>query len=662
MKRSRRTGSVKGVGDARASLSLGAARAADRTSVAFARWAPLFVTLVVIALGILVRVRLAGVPLERDEGEYGYAGRLILQGIPPYKLAYNMKFPGTYYTYALIMRLFGQSPRGIHLGLALVNASTAWLVFAIGRRLLGSLPAAVASTSFTFLSLDRWIMGVFAHATHFVLLPAMAGFALLLHTLELSAQRVPSRLDVRGQPNLAEAAAPSKSSASSWAPSLKMLAAGALLGSAVLMKQHAALFLPLAVVMIVWTAWRRGASRPTVVPGTAIGGSGEGTAPPRASDASRRSTLERGPRGGSRDGPTPVPAETRERVFSSSKVVISQTIMLTIGALLPLALVCLVFFLQGVLGKFWFWTFQYAHEYISQVPFDQALPQLVAGLKEVTRANLVLWLIAGAGIATLWLGRWDTRARVFLTGLISVSFLALCPGFYFREHYFILLLPALALLIGVCLTGAGRIVGRIIGGGGIATGATVVLCGALLGSLVYAQRNYLFAMDVRLLSRTRYGSNPFIESVEIAKYIRERTADTDRIAVLGSEPEVYFYAQRISATGYIYVYPLMEPQRYAPRMQEEMMSEIEAAHPKYVVFTPIGASWLPHPGSDRKILTWADRYLKDCYEEVGIADIAKRDVTRYVWDADVPAYRPVSKNIVYTFRRKSDAPCSAPHG
>src|SRR5947209_3539686 len=50
-----------------------------------------------------VRLRIAEVPLERDEGEYAYAGQLILQHIPPYQLAYNMKFPGTYYAYSVIL-------------------------------------------------------------------------------------------------------------------------------------------------------------------------------------------------------------------------------------------------------------------------------------------------------------------------------------------------------------------------------------------------------------------------------------------------------------------------------------------------------------------------------------------------------------------------------
>ena len=67
--------------------------------------------LAVIIFGLVfaIRIRLLGIPLERDEGEYAYAGQLMLQGIPPYKLAYNMKFPGTYAAYAVIMSIFGQT-------------------------------------------------------------------------------------------------------------------------------------------------------------------------------------------------------------------------------------------------------------------------------------------------------------------------------------------------------------------------------------------------------------------------------------------------------------------------------------------------------------------------------------------------------------------------
>src|SRR5881409_2429318 len=90
----------------------------------------------IIVVAFAIRARLRAMPLERDEGEYAYAGQLILQGVPPYKLAYNMKLPGTYAAYALLMAVFGQSASGIHVGLGLVNGASIALMFLIGRRLM----------------------------------------------------------------------------------------------------------------------------------------------------------------------------------------------------------------------------------------------------------------------------------------------------------------------------------------------------------------------------------------------------------------------------------------------------------------------------------------------------------------------------------------------
>jgi 4-amino-4-deoxy-L-arabinose transferase-like glycosyltransferase len=147
------------------------------------RHGPLVAVCVVLVLVALVRLRVADLPLERDEGEYAYAGQLILQGIPPYRLAYNMKFPGTYYAYAAILAVFGQTAWGIHVGLLVVNAATALVLFFLGRRLLGGFAAAIAAAAFCVLTLDIWIMGVFAHATHFVLLPAVGGFLVLARAM-----------------------------------------------------------------------------------------------------------------------------------------------------------------------------------------------------------------------------------------------------------------------------------------------------------------------------------------------------------------------------------------------------------------------------------------------------------------------------------------------
>ena len=412
-------------------------------------------------------------------------------------------------------------------------------------------------------------MGVFAHATHFVLLPALAGLLLLLGAIR---SKRPGAY----------------------------LGAGALLGTAVLMKQHAALFLPLGIGLELWSErWRT----PRDLRGLA-----------------RRSGL------------------------------------LAAGAAIPLAMLCVVFAAQGVLGRFWFWTFQYAKEYVSEVPLSgRGLG--CHGWNEISQANLPIWLFAAFGVAMLWLVRWTADVRVFLAGLFAASFLAICPGFYFREHYFILLLPAAGLFVGVAADSMERLFGRMCSRT-TARILAVAVFAAVAGTYVANERQYLFSMTTRELSRERYGANPFVEAPEIARYIRENTGPEDRIAVLGSEPEIYFYANRKSATGHIYMYPLTEPQRCACEMQDEMISRSKRrtlSLPRLRRRQDV----LDDPaGSDPKIGKWGERYTQTCYDLVGIVDIHSMNETTWRWGDNVPAHEPRSKNTVVLLQRKADQPRS----
>ena len=83
-------------------------------------WAWL-VLLAIVLLSAVMRYGLLDVPLERDEGEYAYAGQLILQGVPPYQQLFNMKLPGIYAAYAGLLAVFGQTHTGIHIGLLFFN-------------------------------------------------------------------------------------------------------------------------------------------------------------------------------------------------------------------------------------------------------------------------------------------------------------------------------------------------------------------------------------------------------------------------------------------------------------------------------------------------------------------------------------------------------------
>lgn len=151
------------------------------------------------------------------------------------------------------------------------------------------------------------------------------------------------------------------------------------------------------------------------------------------------------------------------------------------------------------------------------------------------------------------------------------------------------------------------------------------------------------------MARAVWDLNPFPESIEIARYIEARAAADDRIAVIGSEPQIYFYARRPAATGFVCtIYEMMEIQPYAAQMQRQMIAEIEAAKPRFVVFVYLGLSWLPRPNSDRTIFYWWKHYQQD-FERVGSIHIVSDKLTTYAWDADAAGDKPKS---IAVFERK----------
>ena len=525
-------------------------------------WAAL---VVVISFTAAVRVRLLEVPLERDEGEYAYAGQLILQGIPPYAQVYNMKMPGIYAAYALILAVFGQTHTGIHLGLLVINAATILLLFLLAKKLFDPLTGVAAAAAFALLSLSPSVQGIFANAEHFVILPALGGILLLVRGINYQ----------------------------KW---LSLLAGAILLGLGFVMKQHGAAFIVFAGLYLLF-------------------------------------------------------CELRRRPFTW-KTFMAKGILFLIGVLLPFAITCLILWLCGVFGKFWFWTFDYAREYVSAIPFSIGLNHLKIKITQITNSAILLWILAGIGLTCL---SWNKKARrhsVFVVGFLLFSFLAVCLGFYFRTHYFILLLPSVALLAGI---GVGSVLNLFSRSRSVLVRKMIpiLLFSIVLLHPIYQQRDFFFSMNPTIASRTIYGANPFPESLEIARFIREHSAKDDRIAVIGSEPQIYFYSNRHSATGYIYTYALMELHPYALQMQEEMIREIETARPKFLVFVNIRTSWLTRPGSETMIFEWFQQYQDKYYQKVGIIEILSKQNTVYLWGRECKKYKPRSDYRLSIFRRKN---------
>ena len=517
----------------------------------------------ILLLTCIVRFHLRNIPLERDEGEYAYAGQLLLQGIPPYKLAYNMKLPGTYAAYALILAVFGQSPAGVHLGLLAVNLATIILLFLLALRLAGSLAAVVAAASYAMLSVSPSVLGFAGHATHFVVLFAIAGILVLLKGIDKNGLGL-------------------------------LFLSGVLLGLSFLMKQPGFLFVIFGGLYLL------------------------------AEQANR-------------------PVDWRS--------LLRRLGMFSAGAAVPFAITCLLLWRAGVFSTFWFWTVSYASQYASNLGLGEGAHLFATVFPAIVASSIWIWLIAAIGISAIF---WDHTIRsraLFLIGFLVFSFLAVCPGLLFREHYFILLLPAISLLAGVGVSAATKWIT------GFAPNRALLYIPAALFILAiaasfYSQRSFFFATDFYALSRRIYGGNPFPEALVISDYLREHTAENSRIAVLGSEPEIYFYSHRHSATGYIYTYGLMEEQKYALQMQQQMINEIQAARPEVIVFVNVAASWLPTAHSKTLIYSWAQQYIRDHYDLTGIADI-HMTYTDYQWGEAAKNYRPRSNSVVFVFQRKN---------
>jgi len=522
----------------------------DPATLSFGRGRWLWIAVVsVMLLAGWVRWRHAGAPLERDEGEYAYAGALLLDGVPPYREFYNMKLPGIYVAYAAVLGVFGRSVEGIHLGLWFVNVAACLLVGLIARRFFGDLGGVVALAWFALLSLTRSVQGVFANAEHFLLLPALAGLWFVHPRRE------------RVQP----------------------LLAGLCLGAAFVVKQHGLFFILVGALWLVLGERERRAAWPK--PAAALRFAG--------------------------------------------------------GVAAPYLAVCAWMWAAGVFDTFWLWTFEYARAYTQQVDGAQALEALRARTSALWRDAPGLWLTSLAGLVALAWHR--PRAAALALGLLVVAGVAaVSTGFFFRPHYFVLLLPAVSLCAAATFTALRR------------WPLAALAAPALVLLTTWQNRADWLERTPVELTRATFGYNPFPESVPLAAYLAEQSGPDDRIAVFGSEPQLCFYADRRAASGFAYVYALMEEHPYAGAMQKQMAAEIEASDPALAVFVNVPTSWLARPTSNHWIFGWITRFLAG-YERIAYLDLSQPGAPLRTEGALPPADEalPQKPFTISVYRRRS---------
>ncbi|HVP04065.1 MAG TPA: glycosyltransferase family 39 protein [Dehalococcoidia bacterium] len=307
---------------------------------------------------------------------------------------------------------------------------------------------------------------------------------------------------------------------------------------------------------------------------------------------------------------------------------LAPTGWLLAGSLLSLSAVALPFAMSGALNDFLYANLSYNWMYMGFLTAAQRLANLGYGM--LFFCVIAAPFVAGAlaGLVIIWRRRASAADYILILWAFA-SAVGVASGGRFFPHYFLQLMPALAVLTGVV------VYERFGRGHGVRLSKPAWMAGGLLIVLSVGFTAILYLVptqaEEQVVSSIYYQKEWEASSLALGHYIKERTGPEDTIFNYGRESQVYFYADRQPAIPYFYDWVL----QYDAVPMATVISELETAKPVYVVDSlqaPIFDDWAAaHPSEWR-------RFLGDNYYYMGRVYFADVYVLKgYVPPADAGA-------------------------
>lgn len=266
------------------------------------------------------------------------------------------------------------------------------------------------------------------------------------------------------------------------------------------------------------------------------------------------------------------------------------------GGALVWAAILLGFWLRDGLGPALDAVLLHNLDYAARLTLDQRLGQLRHFLPPLLPSQGVAWGIALVG--GIVLARRDDRfPAIFLIGLAVANAVGVSASGLYFPHYFQQLLPALAALAAAAIVGVAPQLGmarRVAIGGGTALA---------LAPLVVSAVGF-WRLDPAEATQRIYPGSVFETMPVIAEEIASLTEPEDSVFIFGAEPEILFYARRISASRYIYLFPLFGDFPDAEARQAGVIREIDEARPEVIVWIPNQMFFAPDTPQELTGWTW----------------------------------------------------------
>src|SRR5436190_8681551 len=229
-----------------------------------------------------------------------------------------------------------------------------------------------------------------------------------------------------------------------------------------------------------------------------------------------------------------LPSYRASRSLTRTNSIIQAT-MLTVGFFTALGLVTIVLWRQGILHEAFYWTIG-DHD-VPHVFWQKGILITLAFIGACL--PLVIGAIMGCrDQSKIWVGR--TAERAALLGLLGASTIGAAAGARFYPHYYVQLIPPLALLAAPYYA---RLWSRTIQPPHWLLRPRVTYAWLALSIIVFSIKHWTGLAPRRVPSET-------------GQYLFAHSDPADRIFVWGQSPEIYLDARRRPACRYITTFPL----------------------------------------------------------------------------------------------------------
>ena len=339
------------------------------------------------------------------------------------------------------------------------------------------------------------------------------------------------------------------------------------------------------------------------------------------------------------------PARMIWQKHHESKLPIGEWIALGIGGLLPAAIVLLYYQSVGRMDEFINWTYTQpvnlagAYKDPWYVMFGRVLPLVLKGFYPV-------WITAAVGLVLIFMSGHKRFASVFGVSLALLGLLSIIIGVAYYKHYFVLAVPGIAILAACALYW----ISQKLGSAGQPVALAITAIFVLLS--FRGQSHYYFNTDYYKIHFDQYAQNMFPEMETLGKQLGARVKEGERIAIMGSEPEILVAANRESCSRHLMVYSLLIDPVISPPMQQEYIQELQSCDPEYIVWATGTGSWAPgydQLGFFETLMQWLETH----YETVALAESRHEKQGVIAWDEELKTHQSQNDYKVFVLKKRA---------